>query len=221
MEAQGGTAPAAPEGGEGGGGIDFSPVMGQLEQLGSRLDGFQAQLEQFGQPEDEVEQDAPGEFDLPDFDFAPDQGLDPQQAQQYLNSLIDQRVSSGVDPRLEEALGPIAAQVEQMRVERDAESLIEEFPQLADPQVAETTVQRAHELVAELGLDPSLANNRNVVALVFKANLADQYAAGEVPVGELQQPGLEAGAGAAPGGDSGPSLQEQIVAARSGGLPWR
>ena len=49
---------------------------------------------------------------------------------------------------------------------------------------------------------------------MFKANQADQTAAGEVPVGDLQQHALEGAAGATPGGQQGPSLAEQIVSSR-------
>lgn len=219
MEAQGSTA-AGEGGGEAAeavvGGPDLSPVLERLDEVVSRQETFGSELAALrAQPEAEAEPDD----GLADFDFSglydtPGE-MDEAQAARVLQGLVQQQMT----PALEQAVGPLAEQLQQMRVESDARALIEQYPELGDPSVAEAVTKRADEMAKEIG-NPDLAQSRQFIELVFKAQKADQRAAGEVPVGDLQSQSLEGGAGAVPGGADGQSIAQQIVGSRSRSSFW-
>lgn len=215
-------AAAAVEGGQeqAPSGVDFSPVLERFDALAPRIERMEQQFAQFGQQQGEPagqEPAAAGE----DFDvgglFDIDSGVDPQQAQQMLQQLVDSRTQSQLDA----ALAPVLEQVRGIQVGLDAEQLAAKYPALADASVAGPVVQRARELAEHAG-HPELATNMQFIETIYKAQMADQYAAGERPVGGEQQFELERGGGAGPGAAAEESnIADRIVAGRQKQEFWR
>lgn len=206
---------AAAEGGEGAQApsVDLSPVLEQLGSLGQRMDSFDAQLQQFGQPaEEEGEEEG---FDLSALYGEEQQGVDAQAIAQLFQQMQESNQQQGQATQQE--MAALRAMVSDMLVDRTADTLLESFPKLADPKVAEATVNHAREVARSIGLDEGVLQSpqgRAFLTLVIRAQEAEQAAAGETPVGDIRHPSLEAGAGAAPGARSeGPSIAEQILAA--------
>jgi hypothetical protein len=130
----------------------------------------------------------------------------------------EQRMSSA----MEQQLSPLIQQIEQLRSQSDAQTLLKAFPEMADPKVAEAVVGGAQQAAVQMGVDPSLARRPGFIELVYKAQKFDQRAAGEVPVGDLNNPALEPGGGASPRGglQDSANLAQEIVAARGGNSFW-
>jgi len=189
-------------------GIDLSPITERLDEvassLGQRMDAFESRLAP-AESED-AEEDALGDF--ANEDFLGD-GLDPEQAQRYLQQAIDQRVARGVQA----ALDPVLERIEGMQIDSDAKTLVEAYPELGDPKVAQDVVSAARQKAAQMGLDAKTANRPGFIELVFQAQRGEQYAAGEVPAAGLQHRNLESAAGAAPGAAEEPSIADRIRSA--------
>lgn len=210
---------AAPEAGtqeSTGGGFDLSPVLERFDGLQSNFERLQGMVEQFGRPA-EAEQDE-GQGDE-DFDtsglFDLDNGMDPAEAQQLLAQLVDQRTQSGVD----KAIAPLLERINGIQVGLDAEQLAAKYPALGTKEGAEPVVAAARELAEKLG-NPALATNMQVIELVYKAQMADQHAAGERPVGAEKGFELERAGGAGPAAGAEPNIAERIVASRQNGEFW-
>lgn len=217
--AGGGDAGGGDAGGEGvaaeaAQGLDLGPVMSHLEQITGRLDGFDGRLTALA-PEPE---EPPDPFDMSDlYADDPDQGFDMQQVVQRLQEASQTHTQQAI----EQALAPVLDSVRMMRADGDAQSLIAAYPELAEPQVAEAVVNNARSQAARMGLPAEYANSADFIDMTLKAQKFDQHVSGQVPVAGLDNPELEAGAGANPGGrGDGPSTAEQIKAARGGNAFW-
>lgn len=190
--------------------LDLSPVLERFEDLGGRMERMEQQFSRFGEPEGQEEEPAD---DFADFDL---DGMDPQQAQQVLQQIVD--------ARLQEALGqhiqPLSEQVRGIQVGLDADALVARYPELGKQEIAKPVVEAARAFAQEAG-DESLATNTKVLELIYKAQMADKRAAGEVPAGGEQQFDLERGSGAGPAAADEPNIAERIVKARQNDEFWR
>lgn len=216
-------AEAAPAAGQGEGGegaqqaapVDIAPLMDAVGAINSRLDSYEPLLQQLA-PREEAESEEGEAFDLSAlYGEAEEPGVEAE-AVAALFQQMQQSVQQQGQANQQE-MAQLRAMVSDMLVDRTAETLTQTFPQLADPQVAEATVNQAREVARSIGIDDSILQTPNAQAfltLVIRAQEAEQYAAGEVPVGGIRHPSLEAGAGAAPSGrGEGPSIAEQILSA--------
>lgn len=211
-------APAGAEGtpdAGGGGGLDLTPVLERFDGLQSNVERLQEMFtqQQAGEDDpaaegDDDEFDAGGLFDL-------DNGMDPQEAQQLLAQLVDQRTSAAV----QKALAPVMERVNGIQVGLDAEQLAAKYPALATKEGAEPVVNAARALAETLG-NPALANNMQVLELIYKSQMADQHAAGERPAGADKQFELERAGGAGPAAGDEPNIAERIVASRRNTEFW-
>jgi hypothetical protein len=199
--------------------VDLSPVLQQIEQVGGRLGQVEALMNQFAPQEEAEEPDAALEA-LQEFygNQMPGGELDAETASRLVDGLVEQRMSSA----MEQQLSPLIQQIEQLRSQSDAQTLLKAFPEMADPKVAEAVVGGAQQAAVQMGVDPSLARRPGFIELVYKAQKFDQRAAGEVPVGDLNNPALEPGGGASPRGglQDSANLAQEIVAARGGNSFW-
>jgi hypothetical protein len=208
MEASGASPAGNGQGGDAGPaegqGQGFDP--GQISETLQGLQGSQEQLrQQFSdfmeqQPWQQQEQE-PGEPEPDpsmDLSFLGDPMLAPEQQAERLTQAFDQRVEQRAQQMLEQQLSPLREGLDEMRLERGAEQLVSEFPEMADPQVANEVVQAAHQYADLLG-QPELASNTALWRLVYMAGRAADMHSQE----GADAPGaahLEGGAGAAPGG---------------------
>lgn len=195
------------------GGLDLTPVLERFDGLQSNVERLQEMFTQQqageGEPaEGEEEFDAGGLFDL-------DNGMDPQEAQQLLAQLVDQRTSAA----LEKAIAPLMERVDGIQVGLDAEQLAAKYPALATKEGAEPVVNAARALAETLG-NPALANNMQVLELIYKSQMADKHAAGERPAGADTQFELERAGGAGPAAGDEPNIAERIVASRKNTEFW-
>lgn len=221
-----GGAPGA-EGGEGmaeaqSPAVDLSPVLQQIEQVGGRLGQMEQLIQQFAPAEEEGGEDDAALQALAEFygSQVPGQGgeLDPETASKLIDGLVEQKLG----PQLNAAISPLIQQVEALRSQSDAQTLLKAFPEMADPKVAEAVVRGAEQHAVQMGVDPSLARRPGFIELVYKSQKFDQRAAGEVPVGDLNNPTLEPGGGASPRGGVGAQggTAQDILAARGGNSFW-
>jgi hypothetical protein len=212
-----GTAEAAPAEATPGG-VDLSPITEQLNSLGARLDQFGAQL-----PQQEAAPTAdPFDFsDLFGAEAEPEpEPVAPQVDLQQMVQRLQQATSSQSEQQIQQAIEPLMEIVSNMQADTDAGTLIEAFPQLADPEVAEAVVNTADSMAAAMGLPPQVARSAPFIEQVYKAQLYEQMARGEVPVGDLTNTDLETGGGAMPQQRSEVDIAQQIKSAGSGNSFW-
>lgn len=228
-------APAGQEGQEGGGegqgaegGVDLSAINERLDSFGETLqdigERFQSLQGQGGQPQPEGDPGYAGEpqwgYDefgnpiagqaggLPDTSqlYGPDGSMDPAQAQQYLQGMVGQ------------AVGPLAAELKEMKVRSSARDLMERHPELKQHDVAAEVWNAVQDRAVQIGR-PDLATEAGFVELVYMARKASEAAQQEVPAGAgPQEAVLEGGGGAAPGATE-PSLGERMRNAGGGTSP--
>ena len=198
-------------------GFDLGPVIDRVDQIGERLGSFEERFaSRFEEPEAEQQDTGFEEFDA---DGLLDDGgdMDPQAAQQLLGKIVDQRTGKAV----QEAVGPLMQQIQDMQIGLDADALAQRYPELSKQEVAEPVVQAARQLAEQMG-QPELARSPQFIEVIYKAQMADKYAAGEVPVGDEQEFDLESAAGSGPQGVEA-NIAERIVKARgrsSGSYDW-
>lgn len=185
--------------------VDFSPVLSRVEELASGLGDMRAQFEQhFSQPEAE-----------PEDPWAALYGDEPEPEPEP--SLNIDALRQALQAEVQGALGPLSQQLAQLQTQNDLARLQQDFPELQDPEIRAATGQQARSLAEQIAGPENaglLTNNREFIALVRKAMVADQHAASEVPAGDAPNP-LEAG-GAIPAGQQQdePSIAQQVLAGR-------
>lgn len=194
-------------------GFDLTPVLERFDGLTPRFERLEQSVQSLlGTPE-EPEGD---EFDLAslfgDNEETERGGLDPKALQQ----LIETQVQS----RLDEKWGPLSEQVRSIQVGLDAEALTARYPELAKPEIAQPVVDAARELAEKAG-NPELATNTKVLELIYKAQMADKYAAGEKPAGAEEGFDLERAGGAGPAQGDEPNIAERIISSRKNDEFWR
>ncbi len=210
--AEGAQAPA--------GGFDLGPVMERFDALDTGLGGRIGAIEQMLTGGDEEQADeGDGEFDLSQLFGAGDEedapaGFDPAALQEAFGQ-YDQRSQE----QLQKAIAPLMEQVRNIQVGLDAEALTARYPDLGKPEIAQPVVAAAKELAEALG-NPDLAMNTKVLETIYKAQMADRYAAGEKPVGGEQQFELERAGGAGPAAADEPNIAQRIVASRRNDKFW-
>ena len=190
-------------------GFDLSPVLERFDDMGSRMERIESQFSEYAQGNEPEE--AEDEFDFASL-FGDEQGQEAEPEPRNLNpealqSLIDQRAQA----LFEQKYGPLSEQVRSIQVGLDAEALTARYPDLAKPEIAEPVVAKAREL-AEMAGKPELATNVQLLETIYKAQMADKYAAGEVPVGGKQGFEAERGGGAGPVAQDAPNAAEQMTA---------
>jgi hypothetical protein len=172
------------------------------EELRTYLASEPWQQRQEAAEEDEGAEEQP--LDLSFLDVG-DPGYDPQQTAQQLQTLLDSRVNEGI----KQALGPVQQQVQDMQRTREAEALVQEFPDIAQPEVAQQVVQTAREY-AELMGRPDLGDDPKFWRIIYAAGRTFDQAKQEGS-GDPGAAHLEGGAGAAPGGQGQVDLAKLIV----------
>ncbi len=212
------TAGSAVEGAQApGGGFDLSPVLERFDGLGSRLEQLETRLAASFEPEAEEEPADDGFA----FDLDALYGEPAEQAQQgAINpQALQQLMTQGSQAQIERALGPLMQRLESMEVGMEAERLAAKYPELGVMETAQPVVDAAKRLAESAG-HPELVNNMEFIELVYKAQRADKYAAGERPVGGEQAFELERAGGSGPAAGDQPNTAERIIADRKGAQAW-
>jgi hypothetical protein len=242
-------AGAGPAGGEGapeGGGaqptVDFGPVIQRVDQLGTTFESRLGQLEQTigqlsGEPGALSDEDAAlqqlqelfgggGDQLTADQQFAQLQQLQaaqgmpgvPQVDAETLSRAMDALVEQKLTARMGETVTPLQEGLARMQSQMDADRLIQSIPELADEAKAQPILERAQARAQALGaqMTPALIED------TYKLMRYDQVLAGEVPIEQLTNQDLEPGSGASPRGavETGPTLAQQMRAARGGNSFW-
>jgi hypothetical protein len=179
-----------------------SMQAGQEELRQFLMDQPWQQQGQQGEGEGEGEQQSEEPLDLSFLDPG-DPTFDPDQLAQRLGGLINQTA----EQRAQALIAPVVQQQAEMRRQNEARDLVAEFPEIAQPEVAQQVVQVARQL-AEANGHPELADEPWMWRLTYMAGRAVDSANEE----GSQEPGaatLEGGGGARPtGGQQGDAAEE-------------
>jgi hypothetical protein len=170
------------EGGEGQAQPGFDAAA-LAEQLGSEFTTRNAEqlremlpqmLQEYQQAQQEPEAEPDGDLN---FDFMTDpeaQYEDPRQVAERLQQQFDQRLQQALDAKI----GPLEQQQTEMRHRQEAQNLVDEFPQLADPDTARQVVETSRALAEQLG-QPQLAAEPAFWRLAFMSLSASEAAQNE------------------------------------------
>jgi hypothetical protein len=209
------------QGGEQGqGGPDLAALQGTLAQHGETLESmreFMQELRQAqGQETDpQQEQQADLDLDLSYLDPAVAAGMDPDALSQQLQQTISQAADQIADRKVNERIGPVEQQMNEMRRSQEVTALVGEFPELGEADTAQQVLSAAASLAQQMGR-PELGEEPSFWRLTYLAGRAADAAQEEQ--GDVPAPAsLESGAGATPGGGGG-ELGDLIV---SGGMSGR
>lgn len=205
------TGQGGSNGGDGGGqaaeaqqGQGGSVDVGQLAEQFGQMSASQAELGEWLRSEPWRAQESEGEqqeenqeLDLSWLDpEAP--GFDPDEVAQRLGGLINQTAEQRAQQLKQSEIDPLKNDVAEMRREREAESLVREFPALAEPETASEVVSVAKQLAEANGM-PDLANQPWFWRLTYMAGTAAE-AANEEGSENPRAAHLEGGGGGVPGG---------------------
>jgi hypothetical protein len=149
------------------------------------------------------QEQTPAEPDL-DLSFLDpgDPQFDPEQIAQRLSGLVDQVAQQ----RLEAGLAPLQEQMQDMRREREWQSIAEEFPELVDEQVAKPVFQLAKRRWLSTTDTPSSHRSRGSSA--WPTSPARRWRANEEGAETPSAAHLEGGGGAAPAGSQVDALTQ-------------
>lgn len=234
-EGIGGSAPAASQGdagqqgegqADGGQSLDPSQIAQQFEGFQQGQEELRGQLSQLGeflqsqpwQQQPEPQQQPQGFEQTPEFaQFADQLGADPQEMAQQLAPLFDQHVQQAV----QQYVGPVAEQLDDMRRTQAARDLTEEFPDLNDPQNAQEVIELSSQYAKVLSngdqnVERMLASNPalwKLIVLGGKAYDAQKAEGAETP----QAAHLEGSGGQGPGNaqQGGDAWKQQVFGPQS------
>jgi hypothetical protein len=172
-------------------------LTSRMDEFGQKLDGIdqirEALAQQYQDDDGDLYDQDEAAFDpyAEEVDDALYDGVTPQeikQAQEKLQSMIDQRA--------QQIVGPLQQQVENMRIRGEANDIARELPDLDDPDKAAQAIQHATQVAAQLGYE-DLANEPRFIRLAHLARRAEVSMQQETPAGGQDGVRLE-GAGTGP-----------------------
>lgn len=141
---------------------------------------------------------------------------DPEKASQQLDQVLRQTAQQEAQRLLQEQIGPMQSEIQELRSQAGADALTAEFPELKDPAVAKQALEHAEAQAEVLG-KPELAGDLNFVRQVFLMGRAMQTRQEQAANGGDQAATLEGAGGASPGGAAQGDGQET---AESIGQKW-
>lgn len=165
----------------------------------SRFEGLEGRLPQQqtteGEGEGEGEEEGLEELDLSQFsddDFTDDGALTPEAQRRALQQMIQRGVAEALRPEQERAA--------QERRDEYADMLEEQYPELQDPKVQDAMLTKTRAYAESLG-QPKLAQDPQLLEMVYLAEKMRERQGNEVPAGSQQGVTLERG------GPAGPAAQ--------------
>jgi hypothetical protein len=190
--------------------VDLGPITSFMQELGGKIDSFEARLPQ---PEAPTEADA---WDFGDVTWGEEPAAEPEPAQpqfdpQQFAQKMQGATQQEIQKALSEALSPVHEQLSNYQADADAEYLTTNFPEFADDEFAQNMIAYADQRAAQMGLPPGTSRTAAFLEDTYKAQKYDQMARGEVPVGDLTHNDLEGGSGAVPGGRQEVDTAQQIL----------
>lgn len=205
--------------------VDLSSVLSRVDEIGQSVGQLGERFDSF-QPQAPPEQEQGSEYDDTEFDFGPGfDPEDPQQAQQWLDSLVDKRAKTVAEQQMQAAVEPLMQQLDEITTEREAQTFLARYPEFADEQRAEAFMDHASQVVQSLGLPDEVAgklvSSSTFLGLVAEGARKQEAARNEVAPQEQQRTEhqLEPAGGAnLGGGEQDPALS--IVKARGGNSFW-
>lgn len=190
------------------GGPDLSALADQLGTLSAGQDEMREFLQSQpwqttdgAQPEGQPEAGPELDLDLSQYIDAEGQ-YDPAQVSQMLSERLGEVVEKVVEQRLE----PLRQETKDMRQEREWQVIADQFPELANEEVARPVFEMAKEMSEHNG-HPELAQEPWFVRVVYTGMKALE-AAGEEGAETPSAAHLEGGGGAAPAGSQVDTLTQ-------------
>lgn len=185
------------------------------DRLNARLDEFaQQQQESYQQLLQRLEAQQQPEDDYDDDPYPlseEDDGYEDQEAQRFLDQMVNDRV--------QQALTPLQKQQNIDRRDTAYERMVDQFPQMQDKDFASEIVQKAAEFAQQV--NPEFVDSPGFVDLIetfYKAHVADSRAQQETPAGGRRDVQLESGGGAAPA-DRDEDMEDRIIKAAQSASP--
>lgn len=185
--------------------------LGQITETLTSLTEGQEELRNFlqsapwqQQAETPAEPQTPEEPAALDLSFLDDPDLPPEDLAERLTGAFDERSQKMV----QEALAPLQEKISEQERRAEAETLVSEFPDLADPDTAEAVVHASRQWAEATG-QPELANSPALWRLVYMAGRAAEAANSESS--EAAAAHLEGTSGAGPAGGQQVDPADRII----------
>jgi hypothetical protein len=183
------------------------------QQINERLEALAPNPEPVAEPQDEWMERYGHLFEEPDgVETQPQQEAGDALARQALQELAQR------DAARDQAMQELAQRLDAQELNRDADQLVEQYPELRDPAVARQVVEETAQVAARLGA-PQLASSPWLAGLVYRASKADALAQSGVPAGGDAHVHLEGAGGAGPAPQD-ENVGQGIVNAMGGGSLW-
>jgi hypothetical protein len=187
-------------------GPDLSALADQLGTLSAGQDEMREFLQsQPWQTTDAPQEQQAGEPDL-DLDLSQYIDADGQYDPAQVSQMLSERLGEVVEKVVEQRLEPLRQETKDMRQEREWQVIADQFPELADEQVARPVFEMAKTMSEQNG-HPELAQEPWFVRVVYTGMKALESAAEE----GAETPSaahLEGGGGAAPAGSQVDALTQ-------------
>lgn len=201
-------------------------TIAQMAETLQGLAGTQEEMRQFLATQAEAgaaaadaatqQQEQPKPADLSFLDESSPQ-YDPEQAAARFDQVMREAAGSEAQRLMQEQLAPLQQQVADMRTEREADTLMGEFPELGKPEVAAEAMKTV-ELAAEQIGRPELAGNAQFVRYIYMAGRAAELAQKQDGASGAGVATLEGAGGASPGGaDQGAEAAANAIGERWAG----
>lgn len=196
-------------------GPDLAALASQMEQFAGGQEELRNSLQALQQALPPQEAEQPQADEPLDLSFLDDPGVDPEAQQEALRNAFAQVAQQTA----EQATAPLREQITDLKLQRDAQALVDEFPEFADPEVAQGVLKASEDYAQLLG-QPDLAGQPAFWRIMFAAGRAFDQSKTEGDQPDAAH--LEGGSGAQPGGsgEDHADLIKQIIGARGGGLDF-
>lgn len=197
-------------------GANFDGLMdhinSQFEDFGTRLDALASPAEEPAEEPDLFMEKYGHLFEEP--------GAETQQQEQAGDVLARQALQdlAARDQQREQQFQELMQRVGAQELNREADQLIEKYPELRDPTTAAAVVEQAAQTAQQLGM-PQLASSAGFAELVYRASKADALAQSGVPAGGDEHVPLE-GAGGAGSAPQDADVGQGILNAMGAGPLW-
>jgi hypothetical protein len=185
----------------------FNALTAGQDELKQALQTIAQQVQQ-PQPTPEAEPQVP-EMDL---SFLEDDGYDDTQVAERLAQTFQQQVDAAIQQRVE----PLQQQIQEQQHEREAQALVDEFPELATKEVQDEVLGLASELIQTNGWPQEMIHDPKFWRMTYMTAKAVKAANAETGAESRAAAHLEGGGGATPAGSQVDPAQAIIDAGRSG-----
>lgn len=202
----------------------LAPVLDRVSELGSSVNERFSALESRLPAQEAAEPEYDDGLDPSLLGIGDGGDVDPQQAAQWLDQLVNNRAEKVSQQQVQQAVEPLIQELDDFRTEREAQTFLRQFPEFSDEGRAEQFMEHAQGVVEQLGVPEEVAgrliSSSSFLGIVAKAARHEEAGRSEVPADQAREQPLEPAGGAnlGGGGEQNPALD--IVRAGSRNSFW-